>query len=218
MGITIVFVAVLCCAAVPQITAQIQDNSTVCQLTNCDVQRKPWSHVHQLCKDVHGKLKGPCCLNGNFAIGVDIGQCVVSSLRITEEDQDHILLLNLSGSSISCSDPMITQLPFLQRVDLPDNCVTCPYPLQMANVTGKNACVTTEYLSNTCNATCPEHSECRKVATGLEHCVCLPGFHGYRCLKQEGFPSVTVFSTLSALTVCLSSVLWYTQRRHVIHS
>ncbi|WAR23769.1 ARAID-like protein, partial [Mya arenaria] len=61
------------------------------------------------------------------------------------------------------------------------------------------------------------NSHCEMVGPGEAECVCNKGYHGYKCLRQGTFPDVGYSIVLSACTVVLSALLWFTQRRKVTH-
>ncbi|KAE8605812.1 hypothetical protein XENTR_v10015327 [Xenopus tropicalis] len=73
---------------------------------------------------------------------------------------------------------------------------------------------------SSCNSTsewvlCPENSVCAPDGPGYMQCVCAPGFHGYKCLRESTFPILMFFGILGLVTACLSVLLWCTQRRKV---
>nr|XP_020010442.1 all-trans retinoic acid-induced differentiation factor isoform X2 [Castor canadensis]XP_020010446.1 all-trans retinoic acid-induced differentiation factor isoform X2 [Castor canadensis] len=69
-----------------------------------------------------------------------------------------------------------------------------------------------------CNSTrdsemCPENGSCAPNGPGLLQCVCVDGFHGYKCMRQGSFSLLTFFGILGSITLSISILLWGTQRR-----
>lgn len=65
--------------------------------------------------------------------------------------------------------------------------------------------------------TCPEHSKCTNNGPGSFLCRCDAGWGGYKCLhKTDRNVTIPITTSVAGVTVLLSAVLWYTQRRHVL--
>lgn len=173
-----------------------------------------------------GYIKGHCCFKNNTndvdtIIGLDLSNCSISHVEHLYNSST-ALIIDLSNNPISnLSDFVFQGFSLLTQLLLPSK-VECPGGrTSWEKVEVKNITRICEGQKNACNQTaqmplnCPENSFCSPYGPGFFECSCLDNFHGYKCMRQGEFPIVKVLGILTASTVVVSSVLWFTQRRKV---
>ncbi|XP_071394085.1 all-trans retinoic acid-induced differentiation factor [Centroberyx affinis] len=195
----------------------------VCSLCNGTVLNG--TAVGQFCTSSAGRTDGRCCLRNDntstpeYIIGLDLSNC---SLAHVEDLQgaSTALMIDLSLNPIvTINDSVFQGFIELDYMILPPN-VLCPGGnASWEKVEVKEGNRLCQGQRNVCNQTgqmslnCPENSLCAPYGPGFFECSCADNYHGYKCLREGGFPAVQVFGPLGASTVLISILLWVTQRR-----
>uniref|UniRef100_UPI003AAEDBD1 all-trans retinoic acid-induced differentiation factor n=1 Tax=Centroberyx gerrardi TaxID=166262 RepID=UPI003AAEDBD1 len=214
----VIFILNLCFYASYQLT-ELQ----VCSLCNGTVLNG--TAVGQFCTSSAGRTDGRCCLRNDntstpeYIIGLDLSNC---SLAHVEDLQgaSTALMIDLSLNPIvSINDSVFRGFIELNYMILPPN-ILCPGGnASWEKVEVKEGNRLCQGQRNVCNQTgqislnCPENSLCAPYGPGFFECSCTDNYHGYKCLREGGFPAVQVFGPLGASTVLISILLWVTQRR-----
>ncbi|XP_071772530.2 all-trans retinoic acid-induced differentiation factor [Centroberyx gerrardi] len=214
----VIFIFNLCFYASYQLT-ELQ----VCSLCNGTVLNG--TAVGQFCTSSAGRTDGRCCLRNDntstpeYIIGLDLSNC---SLAHVEDLQgaSTALMIDLSLNPIvSINDSVFRGFIELNYMILPPN-ILCPGGnASWEKVEVKEGNRLCQGQRNVCNQTgqmslnCPENSLCAPYGPGFFECSCTDNYHGYKCLREGGFPAVQVFGPLGASTVLISILLWVTQRR-----
>ncbi|KAM8953348.1 all-trans retinoic acid-induced differentiation factor [Pelodytes ibericus] len=189
--------------------------------TSCPGDMRTSSEVWGICQSRGGQVNGRCCMHGasNEIIGLDLWNCSLSLLDPAINLTDAMEVIDISQNPLQDLPKEIFRgLTGLWYIALPLN-LSCPGgedAWRMVNTTsGARIC---RYQSG-CNSSteltllCPENSMCMPDGPGYTECVCADGFTGYKCMREGTFPIIMFFGILGAVTVSLSFLLWFTQRR-----
>ncbi|XP_037541355.1 all-trans retinoic acid-induced differentiation factor [Nematolebias whitei] len=183
------------------------------------------STVGHFCSLSAGWIHRRCCLRNDSTsdseriIGLDLSNCSLTHVENLQEASE-VLMIDLSLNPIvNISDDVFRGFFYLNYIILPDD-IVCPggnTSWQKVEVKqGNRIC---EGQKNMCNQTgqfsnnCPENSLCAPYGPGFYECSCAENYHGYKCLREGGFPALQVFGPLAASTLVMSFLLWVTQRR-----
>ncbi|XP_063414497.1 all-trans retinoic acid-induced differentiation factor-like isoform X2 [Mytilus trossulus] len=174
------------------------------------------------CSILNTEELGRCCVNKgkteSSVVGLDLSSCHITSIEDMFINFNNLKFLYLQNNSIQV--PTIEAfhgLTQLQTLKLPPK-IDCPGGRELWNETKhtEDAVICTGELSSCTvyNVTCPNvNSYCVDVGPQVTECLCKPGYHGYKCLRQGTFPTVTFVIGLGVSTVVISGLLWVTQRR-----
>ncbi|KAL5021585.1 hypothetical protein ScPMuIL_000740 [Solemya velum] len=166
---------------------------------------------------------GRCCINKTLAntthtvIGVDLHGCNISNIAgffIGLTELQIIYLEENPLKSISVEDfPGILKLEYMS---LPGE-LQCPGTWEIEDHGPNNIteCRIEESFCNSTNVPCPKNSYCNDTGLGTRDCLCLPDYHGYKCLNKGKFPTLAFVLGTSISTVLICGVLWFTQRRGI---
>uniref|UniRef100_A0A803KEF1 EGF-like domain-containing protein n=1 Tax=Xenopus tropicalis TaxID=8364 RepID=A0A803KEF1_XENTR len=148
------------------------------------------------------------CYRLDLCVGVlDLWNCSLAQLDPTLHLTQAAVVLDLSSNPLrDLPSEFFRGLLGLQYVALPAE-LSCPGGVCQDQRSSCNS--TSEWVL------CPENSVCAPDGPGYMQCVCAPGFHGYKCLRESTFPILMFFGILGLVTACLSVLLWCTQRRKV---
>uniref|UniRef100_A0A3B4B3X0 EGF-like domain-containing protein n=1 Tax=Periophthalmus magnuspinnatus TaxID=409849 RepID=A0A3B4B3X0_9GOBI len=193
----------------------------VCKLCNGTVLSN--STVGLFCSSSAGRIGGRCCLNNGTSgdtdriTGLDLSNCSLAQVGNLQEAST-ATIIDLSLNPIdNISDFSFQGFIELDYLILPVK-VLCPGgAISWKKIEEKKGNRFCEGQNSMCNQTrqmcCPENSQCAPFGPGLFECSCADNYHGYKCLREGEFPVLQVFGPLSASTVVISFVLWFTQRR-----
>ncbi|KAK7100556.1 hypothetical protein V1264_023485 [Littorina saxatilis] len=209
---------------------------SVCDML-CTGQAGQPSHVVNYCKVSAMNLtkNQRCCVNstkGNFTdtdvMGVDLRNCSLQNITGFFKDMTSLVVITLDDNpdleSVAADEFYhLTSLDYLTLPSDKKKPEECPGGIMAWKERDfvNNSLVCQHQANNTCfnienNATCPSpQSYCVPAGPGLVDCLCSPGYHGYKCLRQGTFPLVPFIGGLCGSTVVLAGFLWVTQRRHV---
>ncbi|KAK1333209.1 hypothetical protein QTO34_006747 [Cnephaeus nilssonii] len=158
----------------------------------CPGSVRNWSKVALYCKQTPElMLHARCCLNQNGTIlGLDLQNCSLKDLGPNFPQAHTAVIIDLHANPLK-DDLANTFQGFiqLQTLILPPD-VNCPGGINAWNtVTFYPNNQTCEGQRNLCNSTgdteiCPENGSCVPDGPGLLQCVCVDGFHGYKCMRQ----------------------------------
>ncbi|XP_076087435.1 all-trans retinoic acid-induced differentiation factor-like [Mytilus galloprovincialis] len=174
------------------------------------------------CSILNTEELGRCCVNKgkteSSVVGLDLSSCHITSIEDMFISFNNLKFLYLQNNSIQV--PTIEAfhgLTQLQTLKLPPK-IDCPGGSELWNETKhtEDAVICTGELSSCTvyNVTCPNvNSYCVDVGPQVTECLCKPGYHGYKCLRQGTFPTMTFVIGLGVSTVVISGLLWVTQRR-----
>uniref|UniRef100_A0A8C6W1C4 All-trans retinoic acid induced differentiation factor n=2 Tax=Nannospalax galili TaxID=1026970 RepID=A0A8C6W1C4_NANGA len=165
-------------------------------------------------------MKGRCCMNEKGTIlGLDLQNCSLKDPGPNFTQALTAVIIDLQANPLKDNlTNTFRGFTLLQTLILPQD-ATCPG--------GINAWESiTSYVDNQicqgqkdlCNSTripemCPENGSCAPDGPGLLKCVCPDGFQGYKCIRQGSFPMLMFFGILGSITLCISILLWGTQRQ-----
>lgn len=167
-----------------------------------------------------------CCINTSAAdtdsslVGVDLSNCGLTSIMNLINSNELKVLMLEGNEKLQIRLTDFRGLTALEYLSLPSQ-EQCPGGNWSWNVIEyTNRSVICHGEINLCkNASCANNnSECVLVGPGDMECHCLPGYYGYKCLRQGTFPAVNYSVILSVCTVVISVFLWCTQRRRVNRS
>ncbi|XP_007891168.1 all-trans retinoic acid-induced differentiation factor [Callorhinchus milii] len=167
---------------------------------------------------------GRCCVQKQArqeVVGLDLWNCSITKMEELLKVASTLVVLDLSDNPFENISFVFRGFTRLQEVVLPVT-IDCPegaaawrsITLEM----NKRIC---QGQKNTCNGTtepsnlCPEYSVCEPDGPGLFQCSCIKGQHGYKCLRQDGFPMWMFLGIVGAGTMVITVFLWVTQRRKV---
>jgi hypothetical protein len=196
--------------------------------TICTGKNATSQYVIDYCEKQSGYLVHRCCRssdNDTF-IAVDLTD---SDLEYTP-DFAGTTNLNLSVIDLR-SNPQLEPLPnasdfitliTLDTLILPDH-FECPGGYRIwKNIskiteqpTGNLCSGQIDYCLNTTDACTEQASACSPNGPNQFLCLCKSGYHGYKCLRHGTFPNVAYFGTTAGVTVIVSALLYWSQRRHV---
>ncbi|XP_053394868.1 all-trans retinoic acid-induced differentiation factor-like [Mercenaria mercenaria] len=209
-------------------TIETDTHSKIC--SQCTTPPKVDSYLVQFCRKENGTgllhQDNSCCINSTVSsqtsliVGVDMSGCglkTISGLFSNMHDLKVIMLENNTDLQIKQDD--FNGLSKLLYLSLPDF-LQCPGGNKSWNsVEKQNNTVICEEEINLCvknNVTCQNsNSHCVLTGPGVMECLCLPGYHGYKCLRQGTFPAVSYSIIICVCTAVISGFLWCTQRRKV---
>uniref|UniRef100_A0A914UNK8 Uncharacterized protein n=1 Tax=Plectus sambesii TaxID=2011161 RepID=A0A914UNK8_9BILA len=211
------------------ITGAVEEGSDLCQCAT----KQP---LDSLCSDTLGfKLSGSCCLNkASRIVGVLLHECSVSQLDRSsrlgsttfQAVAADLLFLDLSGNTFhDVGTEFFRGMSSLKELYLPtavfqqcpggadawkhqlreNGTLTCSEQVDVCEETAFNCTVSAQCV----------HCQCANDGPGMVQCPCNDGYHGYKCLKQGTFPFFEFYAILVPVTIVLSAVLWFTQRRNV---
>ncbi|XP_028652193.1 all-trans retinoic acid-induced differentiation factor [Erpetoichthys calabaricus] len=168
-------------------------------------------------------VKGRCCLQKqdeeNQIIGLDLKNCSLAEVDDLHEAYT-AEVVDLSENPLQNVSKLtfhgFTSMFFLVLPPI----LECPGGNESWEITEvSNSIRICKGQKSACNSTgeparlCPENSLCQPDGPGLFQCICVDGFHGYKCLRMDEFPMVEMFVILGTVTALMSSLLWATQRR-----
>ncbi|XP_053565415.1 all-trans retinoic acid-induced differentiation factor [Bombina bombina] len=195
--------------------------------SSCPGAIRSSSEVSHLCQSTHGaKVQGRCCVSreadSDAIIGLDLWNCSLEHLDPALHLTNATVVIDISQNplhDLPCE--LFRGLTGLQYIALPIT-MNCPGGDDLWGQVDRNGSERIcQYQRSQCNSTeelsllCPENSVCAPDGPGYTQCVCVPGFHGYKCLREGTFPMLMFFGILASVTVTLSVLLWCTQRRKV---
>ncbi|XP_053315688.1 all-trans retinoic acid-induced differentiation factor isoform X2 [Spea bombifrons] len=180
--------------------------------SSCPGDLRNSSEVLRLCGERGARIRGRCCVSqagdSEVIIGLDLWNCSLGHLDPA---------LNLSDSIVV----ILLLIPRLSLRALPLN-LSCPGGNDVwETVTAGVDSRVCQDQKSACNGSgafallCPESSLCAPDGPGYTRCVCAPGFHGYKCLREGEFPLLMFCGILGAVSLSLAGLLWVTQRRKV---
>ncbi|XP_060553378.1 all-trans retinoic acid-induced differentiation factor-like [Ruditapes philippinarum] len=198
--------------------------SEVC--SQCSSVPKADSFLVQFCNNSTGHLEKSCCVNTPVAfqnktiIGVDMSSCGlknVNGLFNDLKDLEVIMLENNTDLQIGEDD--FNGLTKLDYLSLPETSQCPGGNKSWTSIEKHNNTVICLGEINLCqhnNVTCQNNnSHCVLTGPGEMECLCISGYHGYKCLRKGTFPGVSYTVTICVSTVVISGFLWCTQRRKV---
>ncbi|KAE8582830.1 hypothetical protein XENTR_v10020312 [Xenopus tropicalis] len=165
----------------------------VCE--SCPGALRNSSQVSQLCRAApKARTLGRCCLGhmdgSDVIIGLDLWNCSLAQLDPTLHLTQAAVVLDLSSNPLrDLPSEFFRGLLGLQYVALPAE-LSCPGGNNSwENVNVTSAVRVCQDQRSSCNSTsewvlCPENSVCAPDGPGYMQCVCAPGFHGYKCLRE----------------------------------
>ncbi|KAL4235840.1 hypothetical protein ACF0H5_004230 [Mactra antiquata] len=181
---------VLLCSSVAANNSQI---CTQCNLPQLDSFLQQYCTKHNNTKSL--KLDGSCCINTSSStkteqiIGVDLSDCKLSKISGLVNNLHNLKVLLLDKNvDLQIEDTDFNGLSHLEYMSLPET-LECPggnNSWRSDDVTDNTRICKDEInLCQQNNITCPnENSECVLVGPGEMECLCLPGYHGYKCLRK----------------------------------
>ncbi|KAJ7341426.1 hypothetical protein JRQ81_005507 [Phrynocephalus forsythii] len=188
----------------------------------CCVRPAPeGSAVAAFCRNRTGAtLRGRCCLERETVLGLDLGNCSLTTLCSSFHEASTAVIIDLTSNPLlHLPGEAFRGFTQLQTLALPQH-LDCPGGNEgWESVSIRGSSRSCQGPRNPCNGSaglvwlCPEASRCTPDGPGLSQCLCMSPFHGYKCLRQGSFPYLLFFGTLGAITAALSIVLWATQRR-----
>jgi hypothetical protein len=185
------------------------------------------TYVKKYCEERNFTSNGRCCIqkvkNETKITGIDYSSCIIQKLTLTMDSLDlsaleYVQILDIQNNPLTeCDKDAYAGLKSLNTLYHPTIC-NCPgLNSSWVNVTDLY-CLSRKNLCNTnfANSNCTDNSECIENGPGNILCMCKPGFNGYKCLDEGVFPTIEFTLISCILTVVLSALLWFSQRRHVI--
>ncbi|CAD5114324.1 DgyrCDS3462 [Dimorphilus gyrociliatus] len=184
------------------------------------------------CNGAEEIIRDRCCIikkkNLTKIIGFDFSNNQLNSWDILKNISNHrrdveILLMDNNGLEPLQEKDLVFKFEGfirLENLTLPLNSLpnkTCPGGKQFwlySNISDNK--LTCQGIVDVCTDPCPENSECHRDGPGLRLCLCMPGFHGYKCLKEGKFKLPAYLGSLLSAIVATSGILWFTQRRKII--
>ncbi|XP_053425003.1 all-trans retinoic acid-induced differentiation factor-like [Nycticebus coucang] len=165
-------------------------------------------------------LHARCCLNQKGTIlGLDLQNCSLKDPGPNFPQAPTAVIIDLQANPLK-GDLNNTFHGFtqLQTLVLPQD-ANCPGGINAWNTIisyiDNKICQGQKNFSNSTAdpEMCPENGSCAPNGPGLLQYVCADGFHGYKCVRQGSFPLLMFSGILGSTTLCISILLWVTQRR-----
>lgn len=194
--------------------------STLCEMKSCE------SPSILDCSHLNSSVSGRCCvkeketLSPSTVTGIDLIGCHLTNISRLFHSMGHLVFLYLHKNNISDIDvDDFTGVNELRNLTLPPN-LSCPGGQILwdkeINHSDMVECVEEQSTCKVFNVTCPNsNSYCSDVGPRVTECLCSPGYHGYKCLRKDHFPTATFVVGICVSTVVVSAFLWITQRRKV---
>lgn len=167
---------------------------------------------------------GRCCIviSGNKTIitEIDLSNCNLKTIDGILANQPNLTTIRLQGNKLkSVKKEDFFHTTNIDLLVLQPN-LECPGgPNAWMSYGPDNETETTQCVGeiHTCqlpNVTCPnDNSMCEHVGPNMMECVCIDGYHGYKCLRMGKFPTTVYAIGLAVCTVVLSAVLWLTENQ-----
>ncbi|XP_039271877.1 all-trans retinoic acid-induced differentiation factor-like [Styela clava] len=213
----------------------VVDNEDVCSLQSCSDPYPPnGSFVDNCNSHPMLRLQGHCCENfsSGHVVGIDLSFCKLRNIKTLFHQYTEVTKINLTNNpDLKFQNTSFLGLKKLCQISVDKN-VECNSQWNWFNSSWQawnnteddkhdRKCIN---QTNTCNLlkqyhnyTCPDNSNCINNGPGQFLCDCKHGWGGYKCLrKTDSDLKLPILAGTAAATVLLSSILWYTQRRHVI--
>ncbi|XP_067677231.1 all-trans retinoic acid-induced differentiation factor-like [Haliotis asinina] len=197
-----------------------ETQNNVCSKT-CSTSMKN-SYVYNFCHEQNLQLQGRCCVNvtgSQQILGLDLQSCGLSQLTglFTHGASLQVLLLQ-DNPLMNITSTDFEGLLELKYLTLPLDS-DCPGGMDAWEVTNTTAnetlCLQELDFCLVHNVSCPSNSYCSNTGPGLSECLCLPGYHGYKCLRKGTFPTTVFTAGMVGSTLFVAGLLWFTQRRNV---
>ncbi|XP_060072328.1 all-trans retinoic acid-induced differentiation factor-like [Ylistrum balloti] len=168
--------------------------------------------------------RGRCCVitseNVIYITKVDLSNCNLQTIDKKLTNHPNLTTILLQGNNLTS----ITREDFYQttQIDLlvlqPNlRCPGGPNAWESYGPDHKTDTTRCKGEIQTCqlqNVTCPNtNSVCQHVGPNMMECVCVDGYHGYKCLRSGQFPSTWFMIGLAVCTVVLSMGLWLVENR-----
>ncbi|XP_053315687.1 all-trans retinoic acid-induced differentiation factor isoform X1 [Spea bombifrons] len=194
--------------------------------SSCPGDLRNSSEVLRLCGERGARIRGRCCVSqagdSEVIIGLDLWNCSLGHLDPALNLSDSIVVMDISQNPLlDLSQELFRGLADLRYIALPLN-LSCPGGNDVwETVTAGVDSRVCQDQKSACNGSgafallCPESSLCAPDGPGYTRCVCAPGFHGYKCLREGEFPLLMFCGILGAVSLSLAGLLWVTQRRKV---
>ncbi|XP_048763192.2 all-trans retinoic acid-induced differentiation factor-like [Ostrea edulis] len=194
--------------------------SAVCQMKSCKNQ----STLD--CLSLNSSVSGRCCVRDKDSVssasvtGIDLIDCSLTNISGLFHSMEHLHILYLHKNNIGEIDvDDFTGVNDLKNLTLPPN-LSCPGGPSLWNSEeihpNVTVCLEEQSTCKVFNVSCPNsNSYCSDVGPRITECLCNPGFHGYKCLRKDHFPTATFVIGICASTFVVSAFLWITQRRKV---
>ncbi|XP_040282851.1 all-trans retinoic acid-induced differentiation factor [Bufo bufo] len=199
----------------------LAEEQLVC--TSCPGEMTNVTELGRRCAATPGaRIVSRCCVTGADTItGLDLHNCSLSHLDPTINLTAALAAIDLSQNPLQdLCNKTFQGLTGLEYIALPPN-ISCPGgdgAWTRVNISAdvricqdqRDGCNTTDVAP-----LCPENSLCAPAGPGYTQCLCVPGFSGYKCLREGSFPTLLFFGILASVTLTLSILLWCTQRKKV---
>ncbi|XP_022317373.2 uncharacterized protein LOC111120732 [Crassostrea virginica] len=181
------------------------------------------------CARLNSTVSGRCCVHvtekesdwsPEIVTGIDLIDCSLTNISGLFHSMEQLAFLFLHKNNILDIDvDDFTGVNELKNLTLPAN-LSCPggQSLWDKEITHSDRveCLDEKSTCKVFNVTCPNsNSYCSDVGPRVTECLCSPGYHGYKCLRKDHFPTVTFVVGICVSTVVVSAFLWITQRRKV---
>ncbi|XP_046332600.1 all-trans retinoic acid-induced differentiation factor-like [Haliotis rufescens] len=181
------------------------------------------SYVTDFCHEHSLQVQGRCCVNvtrsHRILLGLDVQGCGLSQLTGLFTDGASLQVVLLQDNPVkNISRTDFEGLLELQYLALPAGS-DCPGGVDAWETTNTTAnetlCLQELDFCLVHNVSCPSNSYCANTAPGMSECLCLPGYHGYKCLRKGTFPTTVFTAGMVGSTILVAGLLWATQRRNV---
>lgn len=181
--------------------------------------------VIQFCLKQGGTLKYRCCVlnTDNIIVAVDFSNLnltTVPDLSVFVNFNVSLIDLRMNPHLEYTSRDFIS-MKTLDSLYLPET-YYCPGGDEVweivtkTNDTAGNLCQhQKDFCANRTDLCTQKQSSCQVNGPFHFLCGCETGYHGYKCLRKDSFPQAAFLAPTLSITVLVSAILYWTQRRHV---
>ncbi|XP_025109081.1 all-trans retinoic acid-induced differentiation factor-like [Pomacea canaliculata] len=195
----------------------LESFASVCQ-RQCESDMK--KQVKADCSSQGLNISGRCCYNEtsiSSAVVIDLHNCSLDKIDDLFKNLTHLKNISLEDNPLFGIQALdfykLTELEYLW-LPVKSASAECPGGVSAWNKSEMTSSVLfCQKLIDPCvenNETCPNpQSYCKPAGPGLVDCLCSPGYHGYKCLRQGSFPTAAFAGGLAGSTLALSAVLCF---------
>ncbi|XP_041358362.1 all-trans retinoic acid-induced differentiation factor-like [Gigantopelta aegis] len=217
-----IIVLYFCSQGVSVLEEQTLNHLEVCNRNQTCRSPMNGTVVAEMCNKAGLDIHDRCCLNTTDAtviIGINLQNCGITNVSRIFHKLDFLKVIMLEENPLhNVTSEDFEDILHIDYLSLSSKYICPGGTRSWENITiekNKTVCQHEVDICKVYNVSCPDNSHCVNVAPGLTECLCLPGYHGYKCLRKGTFPAWKFSIGLVASTIVVAAFLWITQRRHV---